>query len=531
MKLFNFSVRHHAIKVIPSLHHEHEGYKWWVLINIMVGTFMAVLNSTTVNVSLTKMMTAFGTDMDKIEWVLTAYLLAFGVVLPISAWVADHWGYKKTYFTALFVFTFGSFLCSLAWNENVLIFFRIIQGLGSGFLMPVGMAIITREFPPEKRGIALGFWGIAAAASVSMGPMVGGYIIDNFSWHYIFDMNIPIGIIGMAATWIIQREYKTEHIRSFDFLGCISMVIFLTALLLALASGNASWNIGGWHSNFIITCFTISFVFFLVFILTELSIEHPLIDLSLLKNFNFAMTNLILFIFGLGMFGSTFLLPLFLQNSLGYTAFQAGLVFLPVGILQAIMSPIAGSLADKINPKIPAFIGIVLLAFSLYLNYFLSTYSEQPQIMFPLYLRGFAMGLLFTPLSTIALSGIPKHKMAQASGLFNVIRQIGGSFGVAILGTILSTKIVFHTSIYGQMVNEYSPTFQNIFNQMKYFVMQTNGAMGKDLAAKTKVLMVSHISNQAFVQSIADDFLLAGAITFFCLVPLFFLKNTKKTKK
>ncbi|MGE5399324.1 MAG: DHA2 family efflux MFS transporter permease subunit [Ignavibacteriales bacterium] len=518
-----------VVKTIPSLHHEHSSYRWWVLANVMVGTFMAVLDSTIVNVGLTKIMTAFGTSVDKIEWVLTAYMLVFAVMLPTSGWVADHFGYKKTYFFSLFLFTFGSFLCSLSWNEDALIAFRLVQGAGAGFLMPVGMAIVTREFPPEKRGIALGFWGIAAAASVSLGPMVGGYLIDNFSWQSIFDVNVPVGIIGMIATYIIQREYKTQKTRAFDFIGFISMTVFLTFLLLALSNGNASWNTGGWYSDFILLCFGISIIGFVVFLARDLTAKHPLIELSLLKNFNFSVTNAILFIFGLGLFGSTFLLPLYLENSLNYTALQAGLVFFPVGILQAILSPISGYMADKINPKIPAGIGILLLAFSLYLNNFLSLYSETAQIMLPLYLRGFAMGMLFTPLSTIAMADISKQKMAQASGLFNVIRQIGGSFGVAILGTMLTRRMLFHTAVNGEAVNQYSPTYRSIQNGLQYFSQQSTGGTGSQVIAKSKVLIAQHVANQAFVQAINDDFLIAAGITFLCLVPLLFLRYRKKS--
>ncbi|MGE5350773.1 MAG: DHA2 family efflux MFS transporter permease subunit [Acidobacteriota bacterium] len=518
----------HRKKGFLKLDQEHPSYKWWVLANIMVGTFMAVLDSTIVNVGLTKIMTAFGTSVDKIEWILTAYLLVFAVMLPTSGWVADHFGYKRTYFLALFLFTFGSFLCSLSWNENALIAFRLVQGAGAGFLMPVGMAIVTREFPPEKRGIALGFWGIAAAASVSLGPMIGGYLIDNYSWHSIFDVNIPVGILGMAATYIIQREYKTEHTRSFDFLGFISMTVFLTFLLLALSNGNASWNTGGWTSPFILFCFALSIVGFTIFLATDLSIKHPLIELNLLKNFNFSVTNAILFIFGMGLFGSTFLLPLFLENSLNYTALQAGLVFFPVGVLQAVISPISGYLADKINPKIPAFIGLVLLAFSLYLNNFLSLYSEHAQIMLPLYIRGLAMGMMFTPLSTIALADIQKHKMAQASGLFNVIRQIGGSFGVAIFGTMLTRRILFHTEALGEAVNRFSPSFQQVQYGVGHFVQQSVGGAGSEVAVRSQALIAQHVANQAFVQAINDDFLLAAGITLVCLIPLFFLRYKKK---
>ena len=224
----------------------------------------------------------------------------------------------------------------------MLIAFRVLQGAGAGFIMPVGMAIITREFPPERRGMALGFWGIASASSVSLGPMFGGYLIDTFSWHAIFDINVPIGIVAMAASLIIIREYKTEKTRSFDFLGFISMTFFLVFLLLALSDGNAAWNTGGWTSYFILTCFAISFVSFVIFIAIELTTKHPIVDLRILKNRNFGIANIMLFIFGLAFFGNSFLLPLYLQGSLGYIALQAGLVFFPVGIIQAIMSPIPG---------------------------------------------------------------------------------------------------------------------------------------------------------------------------------------------
>jgi DHA2 family multidrug resistance protein len=512
---------------VPSLHHEHSAYKWWVLINVMIGTFMAVLDATIVNVALPKLMASFGVDVDKAEWVITVYMLAFAVMLPTSGWVADHLGYKKTYFMALFLFTFGSFLCGLAWNEDVLIGFRIVQAMGAGFLMPVGMAIVIREFPPRQRGIALGFWAIAAAASVSLGPLIGGYLVDNISWNAIFDVNIPVGIVGLLATVVIQREYKTEHSRSFDVVGFISMSVFLVALLLALSDGNAAWNTGGWTSPFILTCFAVAAVCFTIFLTVELTIEHPLIELSLFKNFNFAVTNGILFIFGLGMFGSTFLLPLYLQNSMGYTALQTGAMFLPVGILQAIFSPIAGYLSDKVNPKIPAIIGITLLGISLYLNGWLSVYSEELQLIVPLYLRGIAMGLLFTPLTTLAQSEIPRHKIAQSSGLFNVIRQLGGSFGVAIMGALLTRRMLYHTAMYGQMLDPHSPGAQAIASRLTSFSYSVLGSSQGMSAMQAKALLLSHAMKQAFVRAISDDFLVAAAITIVGVFPILFLRTHK----
>jgi DHA2 family multidrug resistance protein len=517
-----------AVRQISSLHHEHTGYRWWVLANVMIGTFMAVLDATIVNVALPKIMAAFGVSVDKVEWVLTAYLLVFAVMLPTSGWVADHFGYKRTYILALTLFTLGSFLCGMAWNEDALIAFRIVQGMGAGFLMPVGMAIVTREFPREQRGVALGFWSIAAAASVSLGPLAGGYLIDNFSWHTIFDVNVPVGIFGIFATLVIQREYKTERIRSFDVGGFLSMTVFLTFLLLALANGNAAWNTAGWQSSFIVTCFVIAALGFVAFLIIESLVEYPVVDLSLLRNLNFGVTNLILFIFGLGMFGSTFLLPLYLQDSLGYTALQAGSVFLPVGILQGATAPLAGYIADKRGAKLPALAGILLLALSLYMNYYLSVYSERWQIMVPLYVRGVAMGLLFAPLSTLALTDIPKEKMAQASGLFNVIRQVGGSFGVAILGAMLTRRMIYHSAMFGQAVDQSSAAFRQVVTRLQYFAQHTIGGTQAEATARAKAMIGEHLSNQAFVAAVCDDFFIAGAITLLCVVPLLFLRRRRK---
>ncbi len=512
---------------VPSLHHEHTSYKWWVLINVMIGTFMAVLDATIVNVALPKLMASFGADIDKAEWIITAYMLVFAVMLPTSGWVADHLGYKRTYFMALFLFTLGSFLCGLAWNEDVLIAFRVVQAMGAGFLMPVGMAIVIREFPPRQRGIALGFWAIAAAASVSLGPLIGGYLVDHISWNAIFDVNIPVGLVGLLATAVIQREYKTEYTRSFDFVGFISMTVFLVALLLALSDGNAAWNTGGWTSPFILGCFAVAALCFTIFLTVELTIEHPLIELGLFRNFNFAVTNGILFIFGLGMFGSTFLLPLYLQNSMGYTALQTGVMFLPVGILQAITSPIAGYLSDKANPKIPAVIGISLLGLSLYLNGWLSLYSEQIQLIVPLYMRGAAMGLLFTPLTTLAQSEIPRHKIAQSSGLFNVIRQLGGSFGVAIMGALLTRRTLYHAATYGQMIDIHSPSAQAVAAHLTGFSHTVLGNAQGVSVMQAKALMLSHVMKQAFVRAVSDDFLIAAAITLVGVLPILFLKTPK----
>jgi DHA2 family multidrug resistance protein len=308
------------------------------------------------------------------------------------------------------------------------------------------------------------------------------------------------------------------------------MATFICALMLALTDGNASWNTGGWSSPFIVSCFVLSAFALVVFLVTEFTIEHPIIDLSLFKDFNFSIANGILFIFGLGMFGSTFLLPLYLQTSLGYTAFQAGVLFLPVGILQAITAPISGLLSDKLDPKVPAGIGIILLALSLFINSMLSLYSEHNQIVLSLYIRGFAMGLMFTPLSVAALSNIPKHKIGQASGLFNVIRQLGGSFGIAFMSTMLLRRTIYHMSTYSQVVNQQSDVFHQVAQHLTRFSMNALGGNQTLAAMRAKALIASHISTQAFIEAVCDDFLVASIITIVAIVPILLLRTKKKQK-
>jgi DHA2 family multidrug resistance protein len=522
--------RKSLLEQFPQLNPENETYRWLVLASVMVGTFMAVLDSTIVNVALAKLMATFGVSVDRVEWIMTAYLLIFAVTLPSSSWLADTWGYKPTFILGLFLFTFGSFLSSLSWSIGTLIAFRVVQGAGAGLLLPVGMAILTREFPPEKRGIALGFWSVAASASVALGPTAGGYLIEHFSWHTIFDINIPIGIMGMAACLIILRNYKSPQVRFFDLVGFLSLAAFLTCLLLALANGNSAWNTGGWTSTYILTNFAISFAGLIIFLITEFSVQHPLIDLRIFRSFNFSISNAVFFIFGLGMFGSTFLLPIYLQNSLGYTPLQAGLVFLPMGIVLGITAPLAGIFSDKFNAKIPAVIGLALMAFTLYQYSFLSFLSEKPQIMVPLYLRGIAMGLIMSPLVTVAISEITHEKMAQASGLINVIRQIGGSFGVALFGTLITRRTIFHSVTYGQQLSAYSDSFKQTVLKLQNFAIQTTGGSYSEGLSKAKALIYTFVQNQAFIQAVDDVFLIAAVVVLLSVFPVFFLRIRKGDK-
>lgn len=509
-------------------HPQNVNYKWFLLANIMLGTFMAVLDATIVNVGLPKIMASFGVGIDKIEWVITAYMLSMAVMLPTSGWMADKFGYKRMYFLGLLLFTMGSALCGMSNDENTLIISRIIQGLGAGTIQPLGMAIITREFPPQQRGVAIGFWAISAAASVSFGPLIGGYLVDNFNWQLIFDVNIPFGIAAMMFTVLIQQEFINPRAGKFDMIGFISVTIFLPILLFALSEGNAATNSAGWHAPYILICFAIAALAGAVFITHELTTDNPLIELRLLKNYNFGMGNVVMTVFSMGMFGSTFLLPLYLQNSMGYTAVQAGAVFLPVGIIQGMMSPLAGRAADKFNPKIPMIIGVIALGLSFILNSRLSYLSEHNFIMVSLYLRGFGMGIIYTPLSALSLLTMPRDKMAQASGITNTVRQIGGSLGVAMFTTLLTSRINFHTQMYGGALQPGSQEFKNTAANLAFFAQQHAGGNWATAVQQGKYMLLSHVTRQAYIQGIDDDFWIAALITLLGIVPVIIMRTGAK---
>ena len=299
--------------------------------------------------------------------------------------------------------------------------------------------------------------------------------------------------------------------------------------MYALSEGTAATNSEGWTAPYILACFAIAALALTVFLTRELTTENPLIELRLLGNYNFGMSNLVMMIFSMGMFGSTFLLPLYLQNSMGYTAVQAGSVFLPVGIIQGIMSPIAGKMSDKFNPKVPIILGVALLGLSFILNSQLTYLSENSFVMLSLYIRGFAMGIVFTPLSNLSLLTIPREKMAQASGISNTIRQFGGSLGVAMFTTLLISRVNYHSQMYGAAIQSGSQQFKNVATNLAYYAQQHVGSNMAAAVQQSKYVILSHVNKQAYIQGIDDDFWIAALITLIGTIPVFIMRSKKQT--
>lgn len=507
---------------------ENTSYKWIVLGNIMLGTFMAVLDTTVVNTGLPVIMGTLGADINVAEWILTGYMLSMASILPAAGWLSERFGYKKIYFLSLLLFTAGSFMCGSATTIEELIFWRVIEGFGCGMLLPVGMAIVSDVFPPEQRGMALGFWAISSAASVSFGPTIGGYLVDYMNWNYIFYVNIPVGIFALIVTAIVQREHVKGTKVSFDIPGFVTSAIFLPVFMFGLSEVNSSTNSMGWDSPLVLGCMWISAVTFILFLYFEFTVKVPLINLRLFADKNFAMSSLIMFIFGIGMFGSTFLIPLYLQDNLGYTALQAGLFFMPVGIVQGVASPLAGKLMQRISPKVFIISGVLLMASSFYMNFFLSFLTERWYIMVSLYLRGLGMGLLFAPLLTLSLANIRNEDMAQASSITNIVRQMGGSFGVAIFSHLLTQRTAFHTQRYSEALNYTGEMYHQTIHSLSQFIEHTAGKTSGNAKELAEMLILKHVDLEGYISAINDDFFLAFIITLLCLIPVLFLKISKK---
>jgi len=489
-------------------------YKWLVVVAVMSGAFLVVLDTTVVNVALPKIMAAFGVNVDKIEWIVTAYMIAMAIMMPSVGWLSARIGNKTLFMASLIIFTAASCLSGAAWNVDVLIIFRIFQGIGAGALMPIAMVIIFEAFPPEERGLAMGVYGIGATFGPAIGPTLGGYLTDQFSWHLIFYINIPIGLIGIVLAAIILSPDKHKKQMDFDILGFFTMAVFLGSLLAALSQGQRE----GWTSFYILTLFTVAILGLASFLWAERVAKEPFIDLSVYKTFAHTMATLVFIIQGFGLYGSTFLIPLYFESMLDYTALQAGLLMLPMALVVAVVLPLAGRMADRIDGRIPITFGVLFSALSLYWLSFVDLRTSQTTAYLMLVVRGLGIGFIFPPLMNLALKCLPPEKTAIGSGLMNVSRQIGGAFGVAIIGVLLDRREVFHHSLFAQAQNLNSFTTNFFLSHFQEYFQKLGSV---EITAYKKALAVLQllVKQKAMVASFDDCFFIAGITFLLALIP------------
>ena len=501
-----------------------ENHKWGVLGVIILGSFMAILDANIINVALPKMMATFGATVDQIEWVITGYMIAFAISMPATSWLREVFGLKKVFIASLALFCVGSALCGLAWDKDAIIAFRVLQAVGGGAMMPTGLTLISEAFPPQERGMAMGIWSVGAMVAPTVGPFLGGYLVDEVSWRAIFYINLPVGGVAiLSAAWIISGAKAIGPARRFDLIGFINFSFFLGFLLVALAQGQRE----GWDSDYIILCFSFSLLGLIAFISSAFWVQAPIIDLRLFANHNFLMANIINFVRAVAIFGSMFLLPLFLQNLLDYTAFRTGVILAPTAISVALVSPFSGIIADRIGPRIPLFCGTVLLAFSLYLYKDISLRSDYWFLFWPQVMRGAGLGLINAPLMSAAINAVRREQMAIASGLITVIMQVGGAFGVALLGATLQRREFFHYAHYLQQIdNAFAPFVYRAQSAMQDLLLKAGHAPAEVLA-KGKGLLALWVQRQAAVGAFEDAFVFSALIITIGIVPALLIRNIR----
>jgi len=499
-------------------------YKWEVLIIVMIGTMMAALDSSIVNVSVPKIMADFGVGVDDIEWIITGYMLAFAALMPLTAWLRDRVGYKALYCTSLIVFTLGSVLCGLAWDLPSLIVARVIQALGGGAITPTGMAMIAEVFDPDERGKAMGYWGVGVIAGPAIGPTLGGFLTQWFGWRSIFLVNLPIGIIGLAmAMNMLRKDVPHPSLRKpFDTWGFFFFTSFLIAFLLGVSKGEHE----GWTSNYILTCAVISILGFIGFMLVETQVENKIIDITLFKNGTYTMAMVVTMVRSLALYGGTFLLPLFLQQVQGLEEVDSGLLLLPGSLVLAMLMPLGGRLSDKMGARILTVTGLGLLGLFMFLYKDLDMNTSHWGIIYPTLIRGVGLALMIAPISALAMNAVPKHKAGMASSMMNIMQQIGGSLGIAILSMVLSHRMHYHLGIVGENLQSSTGSMGRQMAILSDHVHGLGYTWGQSQAI-SQGLILKDLNLKSMVMSFQDSFLIGALIVAGCIIVAFFLPKGK----
>jgi EmrB/QacA subfamily drug resistance transporter len=412
--------------------------KWWTLAAVAFGLFMIMLDNTVVNVALPSIQRDLHVKLSELEWIVTGYALTFAALLITGGKLGDLYGRRRTFVIGIAIFTLSSLACGLAPNAGFLIGARIVQGVGAALMNPASLSIITATFPPRERGRAIGIWAGVSAMALAIGPLVGGLIVDNINWNWIFFINVPVGVAGILVSQLVIKESRdTSHEQSIDLPGLITSSAGLFALTYALIEGNRH----GWTSPEIVGLFSAAALLLVGFVVLEHYQRLPMLDLSLFRNGSFTGANLVAMLVSLGMFGVFFFVSLYIQNILGWSPTQAGASFLPMTILIILFAPLAGQLSDRIGSRWLMGGGMTLVSISLLLYQRVGLHSTFWTLLPAMLLGGAGMALTMSPMTAAAMSAVPVDKAGVGSGVLNSFRQLGGSLGIALMGAILASFV------------------------------------------------------------------------------------------
>jgi len=494
---------------------------WIIAISVMFATFMEVLDTTVVNVSLPHIAGSLSATIDEATWVLTSYLVANAIILPMTGWLASVFGRKNLLMASVVGFTTASFLCGLAPNLPSLILFRVLQGATGGALQPLSQAVLLEAFPPHERGKAMGFWGQGIVVAPILGPVLGGWLTDNYSWRWVFYINIPVGIASIVMTklFIFDPPYIRGGVkRKVDYWGLGMLAVGIGALQYVLDKGQED----DWFSSRTIVMLTaIAVITLVVLVIHELTVDDPVVDLRVFKARSFATGVFLMTVLGFVLYGSMVLLPIMLQTLWGYPSLQAGIAMAPRGLGAFVMMQITGQLVGHVDPRKLLIVGLIVGGVTLLWLSQLNLYAGYWDVFWPQCIQGFGMSLLFVPLTTVSMDPIPREKMGNATSLFNLMRNIGGSVGIAITGTLLARHQQANTSLLGSNVTAYSPAAQQMFNGIKSSLMAA-GADAVTATARAQAMLFGLVQRQASMVAFVGIFQMLG-VAFIVLVPLVFL--------
>ena len=499
--------------------------KWIITITVILASMIELIDTSIVNVALPQMMGNIGATLDQIAWVVTGYVVANVIVIPMTSWFATVLGRRNYFIGSMVLFTVASFFCGHADNLWELVVFRFIQGAGGGAMLSTSQAILVETFPPEELGLANALFGLGVVVGPTIGPTLGGWITDSYSWRWIFYVNLPIGVAAvLMAMAFLPDPKEVRRITGIDWTGIILLIAGVGSLQIVLERGESE----DWFSTRYITVLTaVALVSLAAFVLWELNTKSPVVDLRVLKDRSLAMGTVFTFILGFGLYASVFIFPVFAQNLLGFTAMQTGLILLPGSLATAVMMPVVGRMLQKgVPPQLLTASGfVVFFAFTRMLSH--STLaSGRGDFFWPLILRGAGLGLLFVPLTTMALSGLRGKDIAQGAGLTNMMRQLGGSFGVALVATFIQFRswthrvnLLSHVSMYDETVRErIAATTRG---------MMAGGSSFYEAQKQAYAALEGAVVRQTLLLTYMDAFRVVG-IFFLCCIPLLLLFKRRR---
>ncbi|PZL05134.1 DHA2 family efflux MFS transporter permease subunit [Staphylococcus aureus] len=511
-------------KVNEKIKKEHKNFifgegvsRGKILAALLFGMFIAILNQTLLNVALPKINTEFNISASTGQWLMTGFMLVNGILIPITAYLFNKYSYRKLFLVALVLFTIGSLICAISMNFPIMMVGRVLQAIGAGVLMPLGSIVIITIYPPEKRGAAMGTMGIAMILAPAIGPTLSGYIVQNYHWNVMFYGMFIIGIIAILVGFVWFKLYQYTTNPKADIPGIIFSTIGFGALLYGFSeAGNK-----GWGSVEIETMFAIGIIFIILFVIRELRMKAPMLNLEVLKFPTFTLTTVINMVVMMSLYGGMILLPMYLQNLRGFSALDSGLLLLPGSLIMGLLGPFAGKLLDTIGLKPLAIFGIAVMTYATWELTKLNMDTPYMTIMGIYVLRSFGMAFIMMPMVTAAINALPGRLASHGNAFLNTMRQLAGSIGTAILVTVMTTQTTQHLSAFGEELDKTNPVVQD---HMRELASQYGGQEG---AMKVLLQFVNKLST---VEGINDAFIVATIFSVIALILCLFLQSNKKAK-